>query len=228
MEGGPWPLLARAPALAGSAVISVRGLGRSPQKLFAGACAGEAGGWGARSRPGRNGFISLPLRNFVRRPFHAPPLGAHVRGSLRGSMDIILLVILVCLRLLSTGHRRTASPACAGRAAALLSAEVVGPRPVVPQPAAPPPVVPPLVPRPVSSQPGAALACASAAGSVGTSRFRLFLLPGGLPRRFGSGASGAACGTSGAACGAACGAASCASGASCLVGSILFLYVIKI
>ena len=50
-----------------------------------------------------------------------------------------------------------------------------------------------------------------AAGSVGTSCFGLFLLPGGLPRRFGSGA--AFCAASGAACGAACGA-SCASCAS--------------
>ena len=60
-------------------------------------------------------------------------------------------------------------------------------------------------------------------GSVGTSCFGLFLLPGGLPRRFGSGAAScAACGASGAS-GASC--ASCASGAlSCLVGSILFNY----
>ena len=34
-----------------------------------------------------------------------------------------------------------------------------------------------------------------AAGSVGTSCFGLFLLPGGLPRRFGTGASGAAIGS---------------------------------
>ena len=58
---------------------------------------------------------------------------------------------------------------------------------------------------------------------LGTSCFGLFLLPGGLPRRFGSGAAScAACGASGAS-GASC--ASCASGAlSCSVGSILFNY----
>ena len=46
-------------------------------------------------------------------------------------------------------------------------------------------MVPPLVVPPPVSRFGAA-------GSVGTSYFGLFLLPGGLPRRFGSGASGAA------------------------------------
>ena len=61
-----------------------------------------------------------------------------------------------------------------------------------------------------------------AAGSVGTSCLGLFLLPRGLPRRFGSGA-GAACGAacSGTACGAASFAASCTSAScACSVGSI--------
>ena len=57
-----------------------------------------------------------------------------------------------------------------------------------------------------------------AAGSVGTSCFGLFLLPGGLPRRFGS-AGAASCAASGA---ASC--ASCASGASCSVGSIYYTW----
>ena len=87
-------------------------------------------------------------------------------------MDTIWLFILVRLRLLSTGHRRTASAAPASAGASAGGASTGG---------------------------GFGL-CFGAAGSVGTSCVGLFLLPGGLPRRFGSGASSAAsCAASGAA-----------------------------
>ena len=114
------------------------------------------------------------------------------------------------MRLWLAGHKRTASPACAGRSCKLrrlrwclsrclcrcLSRRLCWCRP---------------------SGGGFGLRF-GAAGSVGTSCFGLFLLPGGLPRRFGS-AGAASCAASGA---ASC--ASCASGASCSIGSIYYTW----